>query len=715
MPDTDVSGRAVALRDVDLDRFFNPETVAVIGASDTPGRPTTLNFRRIREWSDHAGARMYPVNPNKQTVDGLRCYPSVLDVPEDVDLAVLLVSDALSALEDAIEKKARFVVMFAAGFAEVGDEGAGRQARLVEALAGSDVHLLGPNTNLNAFEIFREDLPGPSIALITQSGHQGRPIFQGQEIGISMSHWAPTGNEADLESADFIRYFADQAGVGVIAAYIEGFKDGRSLMLALDHAARRGVPVVMVKVGRTDVGRSWAMSHTGHLAGSDAITSAVFRQFGVTRVDGLDELLDVSMMLARSKAPRGKGVCIYSISGGTSAHMADMATAAGLALPELSDGTQAQLREWIPGYLRISNPVDNGGHPTGDWRGRRILDALVADPNVDVLVVPITGAFSPISDKFAEDLVAVAETTDKPVCVIWGSPAADEAAYRQTLLRSRLPVFRTFGNCVTAVKTYLDYHSFRRHYRTAFYRPVTKRIPTSHGVGEQLARLPAGAALSEHRAKELLGDYGIAVTAEVLCTSAKEAAKVAGRIGFPVVMKPSSPALAHKSDLGLVRLGVASAKEASSAFSLLSEAAERHAPGRVEGVLVCETVTGVAEAILGISQDQLFGPTVMLGLGGVSVEVFGDVTFRVPPFGSDEARRMVEELRSLPLLRGARGRPSADLAALVRVIMKVQRMALDLAGEVRELDINPLALMPARGRPPDTPGAVALDALVVAR
>src|SRR5207253_7526960 len=296
-------------------------------------------------WAAAPGATLYPANPNRETVGDATCYRSILDVPADIDLAVILGGEAVEALEAVIEKKARFAVIFAAGFAEVGGEGTELQARIEQMVAGSELDLLGPNTNLNAFELFRDDLAGRSIALITQSGHQGRPVFQGQEIGIKLSHWAPTGNEADLEFADFAAYFADQPDVGAIAAYVEGFKDGRTLMLAADRAAQRGVPIVAVKVGRTDEGRSMAKAHTGHLTGSDAVVSAAFRQFGVTRVDGLDELLDVSAMFARTQppAPAGKragdvvdGVCIYSISGGTGAHMADMAAAAGLRLPQLT-------------------------------------------------------------------------------------------------------------------------------------------------------------------------------------------------------------------------------------------------------------------------------------------------------------------------------------------------------------------------------------------
>src|SRR5438132_3221626 len=443
--------------------------------------------RMVRTWSERAGAAVHMVNPNREQVGGLPCFKTLADVPGDVDLAVILVGEAVRALEEAIEKKAKFAVIFAAGFAEVGGEGERLQARVTELVAGSDIHLLGPNTNLNAFETF-SDLPPPAIALITQSGHQGRPVFQGQELGIAMSHWAPTGNEVDLEFADFARYFADQPEVGVVAGYVEGFKDGRTLVLAADHAARRGVPIVVVKVGRTDEGRSMAMAHTGHLTGADAVISAAFRQYGITRVDGLDELLDTSAMLARAKPPRpdsststgvADGVCIYAISGGTGAHMADMASAAGLRLPALTEDTQRQLHEWIPSYLRVSNPVDNGGAPSSDWRGRKILDALVADPNVDLVICPITGALPTMSKPLAQDLVDVSRTTDKPICVIWGSPVGDDPAYREVLLGSQLPVFRTFANCVRAVRAYFDYHAFRQRYASPFDSVVTRPSPAA--------------------------------------------------------------------------------------------------------------------------------------------------------------------------------------------------------------------------------------------
>ena len=655
-------------------------------------------YAKISRWADAAGATVYPVNPNRDRIGDVPCYPTILDIPSDIDLAVILVGDALEVLPQVIEKKVTFAVIFAAGFAEVGAEGEAKQAELSRLIQAGEVHVLGPNTNLNAFELFTDGLPGRAIALVTQSGHQGRPVFQGQEIGIRLGYWAPTGNEVDLEFADFAAFFADQPEVGAVAAYIEGFKDGRTLMLAADHAAQRRVPIVCVKVGRTDEGRSMAKAHTGHLTGSDAVTSAVFRQFGITRVDGLDELLDVSAMFARTKPPSsGDGVCIYAISGGTGAHMADMASAAGLRLCTLAPSTQRQLHEWIPPYLRVSNPVDNGGPPSADWRGRKILDAIVADPAVGMVICPITGALPSMGNRLAKDLVDVAATTDKPVLVVWGSPVGDEDAYKEILLKSGIPVFRTFANAVTAAKAYFDYHRFADRYRSPFAKAVRRPSPAAAAV--QTAGLLRA---DEYHSMQVLSSYGIPVPRMHLAESAKDAVAAAASIGYPVVAKICSAEILHKSDAGFVRVGLTSPRQVRDAYGDFMGRGPK-----ADGVLICEQVAGGVECVVGVAQDQLFGPVVMAGLGGVLVEVLGDVSFRVPPFTKADAAAMIAELKGAALLRGVRGRPAADVDALVDVIMRVQRLAVDLSADIAELDINPLVVQPR--------GAVALDALIVPR
>ncbi|WP_405536751.1 acetate--CoA ligase family protein [Streptomyces sp. NBC_00075] len=702
--DLDVGGRPLYAGVPDLDRFFRPESLAVVGASDAEGRPNTGITRQLLAWAERVGARLHPVHPTREAVFGIPCFPSVADLPEQVDLAVLLVADPLPVVEQLAEAKVKFAVAFASGFAETGEAGAEAQARLAAAVRRSGLRLLGPNTNLNAFEHFRDDLDGPAIALITQSGHQGRPVFALQELGIRLSHWAPTGNEADLETADFISYFSEQPEVGAIACYVEGLKDGRSFLLAADRAARRGVPVVAVKVGRTETGARTAASHTGKLTGADTVVDAAMRQYGVIRVDGLDQLQDTSALLARARPPLADGVAVYSISGGTGAHFADLATEAGLHLPTLSAAKQTELHEWIPDYLNVANPVDSGGHPVGDWRGRKIIDAILADPEVGVLVCPITGPFPPMSDKLARDLVEAAEQTDKLVCVIWGSPVGTEAAYRETLLgSSRVATFRTFANCVTAVRAHLDHARFTASYRSPF--DEAPRTP-SPSFRKARALMRPGQALSEHAAKLLLRAYGIRVPREQLVTSAAAAVRAAGLVGYPVVMKASGGQIAHKTELGLVKIGLTSASQVRDAYRELTDIA-RYEGVDLDGVLVCQMVERGVEMVVGVTHDDLFGPTVTVGLGGVLVEVLRDTAVRVPPFGEEQARDMLTELRGRALLDGVRGRPPADLDALVEVVMRVQRMALELGDELAELDINPLMVLP-RGQ-----GAVALDALAV--
>ncbi|MFD8329344.1 acetate--CoA ligase family protein [Streptomyces lydicus] len=702
--DRDVSGRPLHAPVPDLDRFFRPGSVAVIGASDTEGRPHTGITRQLIAWAERVGARLYPVNPGRAQVFGLPCHAAVADLPEPVDLAAILVADPLPVVEELAAAKVRFAVAFASGFAETGADGAAAQARLAEAVERSGLRLLGPNTNLNAFETFRDDLDGPAIALITQSGHQGRPVFTLQELGIRLSHWAPTGNEADLETADFLSYFATRPEVGAIAAYVEGLKDGRSFLLAADRAARNKVPVVAVKVGRTEAGARTAASHTGKLTGADEVVDAAMRQFGVIRVDGLDELQDTATLLARARKPVAEGVAVCSISGGTGAHFADLATAAGLRLPTLDEAKQAELHQWIPDYLNVANPVDNGGHPVGDWRGRKIIDAILADPSVGVLICPITGPFPPMSDKLAQDLVDAAEQTDKLVCVIWGSPVGTEDAYRRTLLgSSRVATFRTFANCITAVRAFLDHHRFTAGYRSPFDEAPRTASPSAR---KARALMRPGQQLSEHAAKQLLRAYGIRVPREQLVTSAAAAVRAASLVGYPVVMKASGPQLAHKTELGLVKVGLTSASQVRDAYRDLTDIA-RYEDVPLDGVLVCQMIERGVEMVVGVTHDSLFGPTVTVGLGGVLVEILRDVAVGVPPFGEDRARAMLDELRGRALLDGVRGAPPADVDALVEVVLRVQRMALELGGDLAELDINPLVVL-ERGQ-----GAVALDALAV--
>ena len=396
-------------------------------------------------------------------------------------------------------------------------------------------------------------------------------------------------------------------------------------------------------------------------------------------------------------------MCVYGISGGTLAHLSDLLSAAGLSVPPLAPATQAVLREWIPGYLRISNPVDSGGAPSGDWRGLAILKALVDDPGVGVVVCPFVANAYQLSDAVVRDVVEVASTTDKPVCLVWGSPTATEAAYVEVAAPSPVITFRTFAQCVTALRGYFGYHATRRRVLADPGAPLEVRAPVRPAAGP--LALPPGRTLSEAESKAVLAAYGVPVTGDRLVTSADQAVSAAAELGFPVVLKVNSPDIAHKSDLGLVRLGLADPGSVSTAFAELVARCAEVAPGaRVDGVLVAPEVAGGVETVLGLTHDPVFGPVVMFGLGGIFAEVLADVAFRVPPFSAVEARRMVDGLKGRALLAGARGRPAVDVDAVVDAIVAVQRLALDHGAEIAELDVNPLV---ARAD-----GVVALDALV---
>lgn len=697
------------LRTLDLERFFNPASIAIIGASETEGSPGAGITRFMMRWAAQAAdPAIYLVNPNRETIAGLACFKTMDDVPVAVDLCVVIVNDVMPAVQAAVRNKSHYVLVFGAGFAESGDEGRKNQAALEELVRHSETRLFGPNTMPNAFDVklvgLLDDQRG--IGLITQSGHQGRPVFQTQENGVALAYWATTGNEADVEFADLVKFYADRAEVGVIAAYIEGFRDGGTMLQAADHALSTRTPIVLIKVGRTNAGSAMALSHTGKLTGADGVVDGALRQTGVIRVDDIDELIEVSQMFARANPPQGDGVCLYSISGGTGAHLADVCSSAGLRLPKLSASTQQELHQWIPESLDVSNPVDSGGHPTGDERGRKILEALVQDPNVAVLICAITGATPPMSDRFVEDLAHVAETTNKPICVIWSSPVGTEHAYREVLLKShRVITFRNFRNCARAVAEYLDYYQFASSYESPYtsgQRSLVggERLEAAHEI------LRGSDSLTEHDAKRLFGVYRVPVTREHVVTSAKDAVHAAEALGFPVVMKGLHSLALHKSEYGLVRTNVRDRDAVVQAFNELSSLInDIPGEGASAGVLVSEQVQDGVEMIVGVVTDPIFGPTVMVGLGGVAAELSKDVQFRVPPFTRAEAARMVHDLRFSQLLFGYRGSTPKDVGALIDVIMSFQDLAVDLEGLVSEVEANPVFVLQH--------GAVAADALVV--
>jgi acyl-CoA synthetase (NDP forming) len=565
----------------DLEEFFHPKAVALVGSVNRNADPGRVRAAHAERWGD----RWFLVNSKGGSIGDIPVYEHVTDIPDQVSLAVINVGTRLVAgvVEECGKHGVPYVIIFSAGFSEVGPAGAALEQEVGEVARRYGIRVFGPNTNTNAFE----PIPDPArrrggrIGLVTQSGHQGRPLVQGTEFGVAFSRWVPTGNELDLEAADFIEYFAHDVDTAVVAGYFEGFKDPVKLRRALESANATRTPVVALKMGSTAAGTRMAASHTGHLAGSDAVVNGLFRQYGVVRVRDLDELLETAALFAKLPAGTGPRCALYSISGGSGTLMAEVAEASGVPVPVLAPSTQEALRALIPEYLTVANPVDNGAQfllsaPEPDRR--RVFDLIAADPSVDVLVVGLTGALGRLTDQFAEDIAAFADELAKPLVVTWNSFKTDEPGFR-SLVEAGVPLFRSFRNCFGALHAFADYQEQSRTFRVRKALPA--RVPPA--AKDVLAGVGAG-PLGTEPTRRLLEAFGVPVAGSGLATSPTEAARLAAELGFPVVMKVASPDFPHKSDAGLVRLGVSSAAEARRVHRQLVEAARAPQPrGRPAG------------------------------------------------------------------------------------------------------------------------------------
>ncbi|WP_378951317.1 acetate--CoA ligase family protein [Mesorhizobium sp. ANAO-SY3R2] len=685
----------------DLRRMFRKKSgIAYVGRVDTS--PQAQNwFRRFGD-----DVRFCYVNPRGGEAAGVPVYTSIADVPDYVDLAVVKVAPAIvpQVIADCGRRGVRDVIVFSSGFSEVGPEGAALEAKVADAAREFGVRVIGPNTNDNTFEQFPvpEHHRGGLIGLVTQSGFNGRPIVEGVAMGAAFRRWVTVGNEVDLEVADFINYFAHDAQTSVIAAYVEGFKSIAKLRLALEAANAQKKPVVMLKMGSTERGARMAASHTGHLAGADAVIDGLFRQYGVIRVRDLDELLETANLFAKMPSDTGPNCGLYSVSGGSTTLMAELADSYGVSFPDLTAGTVDKLYTHLPNYVTVSNPIDNGGGfviAAPQKQRLEVLELIAADPNVDVIVVGLTAALGLLSDSFAADVLAFAPRSPKPIVAVWGSVLTNSPGYRD-LVRSGVPIFRSFRKCFRALRAQADYERAKASFRSRSW-------DTPALSPAQAAALNCDGILDSAAAASLLDGAGIDRARERLAGSPAEATEALSALGGRVAMKLASPDIAHKSDAGLVKLGVADGTSAANTYADLLARAKEHAPSaRIEGVLVQEQIGSGVEMIVGLSQDPDFGPTLTVGAGGIYAEILKDAATRPLPVDRDDIREMIASLRLAPLLDGARGAAPVDRQALVEFVFRVAQLGLAAGQRIAELDLNPVIVLPDR--------AVAVDALVVA-
>lgn len=694
-----------------LDPLFFPASIALIGASSDPERIGGRPLRFLLEGG--FGGALYPVNRSGAAeIQGLKAYASLLDVPGPVDHAIIAVPVAgvEAALLECAQKGVRVVQVFTAGFAEVDAAGAALQQRLVDICQGAGMRMIGPNSlgvlnpKTRFFATFSTFLNGMQpragvIGLATQSGAFGSATYGMATLrGIGLSRVVATGNEADVDVAECIDYLADDPDTRVICAALEACKDGERLRAALRKAAAVGKPLIIMKIGQTEIGAAAAATHTGSLAGNDAVYDAVFAECGAYRAQSVEDMLDLAHYCAVTGAlPPNESIGIMTGSGGIGILMADNASQLGLTLPALSEGAAGTLREILP-FAVPANPYDTTAQVTSVPQGvTRVIEAMVDPESAYGTVMAYLAHVGLSPQRFAgteAGLIALrkAHPQRQFVVVMLSDPAVS-----QRLEDAGIAVFADPTRAVRAVAGAARMASLRSR----------MQLPLAGAVAAP-APLPSDRPLTEHEAKALLSAAGIPVLPERLCRNAAEAADAARGMGFPVVVKIVSPDIAHKTEIGGVVVNLPDAEAVRAAVgTVLARAAAAAPAARIDGVLVAPMVRGGVETILGIHMDPVFGPVVMFGLGGTAVELYKDVAFASAPLSPERARALVQSVRGSALLQGWRGGPQHDVPALVQALCRLSDFAMAHAPQLAGIDINPFVVQAT--------GGVCLDALISTR
>jgi acetyl coenzyme A synthetase (ADP forming)-like protein len=689
-----------------LDMFFNPKSVAVIGASATPGKLGHDVLANLQT-SGYRGD-LYPVNPRGGEILGLTAYPSVLDIPGPVDMVVILVPAAFVAgvLEESGKKGVQGAVIITAGFKEAGPEGAEMERTLLEIAGRYGMRIIGPNclgiieTGVSMNASFAAATPERgSIAFMSQSGALCTAILDyAVAEGIGFSHFVSLGNKADVDEVALMQAWAEDDETNVVIGYIEGLRDGQEFIRVARETARKK-PVIAVKSGRTASGSKAVSSHTGSLAGSDAAYDAAFAQAGVLRADSVQELFDYSTAFAYQPALKGNRIAIVTNAGGPGVMATDALERNGLVLATLQPETEQTLAGVLPAAANIHNPVDVLGDAKAD-RYAQAIELVLQDGGVDGVMVIVTPQTATDIAGTAEQFAAISKSYDKPVLGCWmGKKDAQQGI--DVLSAHHVPNYPFPERAVGAFGAMLRYSRWLEQ-----PEEQTPAFDVDRGAVRDLfsaVRADGRTTIGDTEAQAILKAYGITTPKSDVGATPDEAVRLCREIGYPVVMKIASPDILHKSDVGGIIVGVRSDEQAREAFETLVARAKEHMPNAtIWGAQVQEMVQDAREIIIGMNRDPQFGPLVMFGLGGIYVEVLKDVTFRVAPMSASQADKMIEAIRSYPLLKGVRGQAPADLDAIADTILRVAQLVTDFP-EIAELDINPL-LVRAQGE-----GAVAVD------
>ena len=697
-----------------LDTFFAPESIALIGASrdleKIPGR--LLSMLRKNNYP----GKIYPINPNYGDIEGLRVYPSIADVGEPIDLAIVIIPAraVLGALEQCAAVGVKNAVIISSGFAEEGGDSAAMQDAIAALAKNTGMRISGPNAEGFYNELQRvaatfsptvDVKPDEKrliasarrIGIVAQSGGIGFAIYnRAKALGIALSYVISAGNESDLGAGEFFDYMVQDASTDVVLLFIEGIRDVDKFISAARRAAEIRKPVIVTKVGRSGAGERAAASHTASMAGWSAAYDAVFAKYGLIISNDLDEAVTIAAVLTTNPMPKGDRVAVLTVSGGAGIWGTDSVSLQGLQVPELSSSIQAEINKLLPSYGSTRNPIDvtaQGVHSGGLQKSIDLLD--VSDEVDAILVVLSLSSETRMPFKQAE-LKPVLLAQNKPI--VFYSYTLPSPFARSELAASGAVVLSGLTHVAVAMRRMVEYSNFK------LAPPANSDALPSRDLSAHLK----SATLSEFDSKLLLREAGISLPEEVLVSEREEIDAAIARVGLPLVMKIQSRDIPHKSEVGGVRLNITTKGEAFSVYQALRDDARKQRPNAaIQGVLVGPMANKGVEIIIGTLGDATFGPMVMVGFGGITTELLRDVVYRPAPVSAVEAESMLSQLKAAPLLRGFRGAATADVGSLCHLIEQVSLLAARLRNEVAEIELNPVLVHP-QGQ-----GVTIVDALVV--
>ncbi len=695
-----------------LDTFFNPSSVAIIGASRDGAKIPGLLLAFLRK-NEFRGA-IYPVNPNYTDINGLTCWPTIAAIGQPIDLAIVIIPAraVLGALQECAAVGVRNCIVISSGFAEEGGDATQMQDAIATLAKDTGMRISGPNAEgfynepMSVAATFsptvdvKPDAPRllattKRIGIVAQSGGIGFAIYnRARALGIALSTVISTGNESDLGAGEFLDYMVQDASTDVILLFIEGIRDTEKFLAAARRAAEAGKPIIVTKVGRSNAGERAAASHTASMAGSSTAYDAVFAKYGFIASNDLDEAVTIAAALTTTPIPKGNRVAVVTVSGGAGIWAADAVSAQGLSVPELSTAMQAQIGALIPSYGSPRNPIDITAQAVHSGGLQKTIELLNGSDEVDLILVVISLASETRMPFKMPELKPLIDAQKKPI-LFWSYTLPSQFA-RTGLAQSGVVVLSGLTHVAVAMRHMVS--------RVSFKLPSQVKVLPPPDVSPHLT----APALSEYDSKALLRAAGIAFPNETLVTSEAELTHAVARLGFPLVMKIQSPDIAHKSEIGGVRINIGSLEEARSAYRALHDSAKQHRPhAAVQGVLVGPMATKGVEFIIGTLNDMTFGSMVMVGLGGVTTELFRDVVYRPAPVSADEAHQMLDQLKAAPLLNGFRGAVKADATALATLIAQISQLAAGLRDHIAEIELNPVLVHP------NGEGVTIVDALVV--